>query len=211
MNANDARPTARHPDGETSDAGNGPAARTEAVLPPTDPEREAKRRDVDDPADVEVDPRELLDGGTDPRSGRGHDHRWQGRVGQRAPSPAPGPGHGADDHWRRDHRRHAQSGGSIHQRCHRWRRHDAQDQGQRASRIVKGGDMAQQTRSRTQRAASTAKRTAAKKALAKRAPAKKAPAKKTVAKKAPAKRHRRGRRPPRRRPPGQRPRPPSAR
>src|SRR5690606_25033261 len=61
-------------------------------------------------------------------------------------------------------------------------------QGQRASRIVKGGDMAQQTRSRTQRAASTAKRTAAKKALAKRAPAKKAPAKKTVAKKAPAKR-----------------------
>src|SRR5690606_21061959 len=58
VNANDARPTARHPDGETSDAGNGPAARTEAVLPPTDPEREAKRRDVDDPADVEVDPRE---------------------------------------------------------------------------------------------------------------------------------------------------------
>jgi hypothetical protein len=47
--------------------------------------------------------------------------------------------------------------------------------------------MAQQTRSRTQRAASTAKRTAAKKAPAKRAPAGKAAVRRPVAKKAPAK------------------------
>ena len=47
--------------------------------------------------------------------------------------------------------------------------------------------MAQQTRSRTQRAASTAKRTVAKKAPAKRSPAGKAPVRRPVAKKAPAK------------------------
>ncbi|MFS8478526.1 MAG: hypothetical protein FWJ93_06075 [Micromonosporaceae bacterium] len=96
MNANDARPTARHPDGETSDAGNGPAARTEAVLPPTDPEREAKRRDVDDPADVEVDPRELLDGGptrapgavttTGGRAGSANVHRRPRRGPDTAPT-----------------------------------------------------------------------------------------------------------------------------
>lgn len=64
MNAEDAQHTARraqeHP---TSRAEHGSGVRTDVVLPPTDPAREAKQRDIDDPADVHVDPAQLLNGG----------------------------------------------------------------------------------------------------------------------------------------------------
>lgn len=58
MNANDAQAARR-----AAERGDGRGAMEEVTLPPTDPVREAKRRDIEDPADVDVDPQDLLEGG----------------------------------------------------------------------------------------------------------------------------------------------------
>ena len=64
MNAEDAQDTARRAqEHATPNAEDGSGARTDVVLPPTDPAREAQQRDIDDPADVHVDPAQLLNGG----------------------------------------------------------------------------------------------------------------------------------------------------
>lgn len=59
MDANDAQQAARR----AADRRFGPGVVEEVALPPTDPDREAKRRDIDDPADVDVEPQDLRDGG----------------------------------------------------------------------------------------------------------------------------------------------------
>lgn len=58
MNAKDAQEAAQR----AAEKRYGPEV-SEVNLPPTDPVREAKRRDIDDPADVEVNPDDLRNGG----------------------------------------------------------------------------------------------------------------------------------------------------
>lgn len=97
MNAEDAQHTARRAEEQpTSRTEHGSGARTDVVLPPTDPEREAKQRDIDDPADVHVDPAELLNGGpsrtpgavttTGGRAGSANVHRRPRRGPDTAPT-----------------------------------------------------------------------------------------------------------------------------
>lgn len=59
MNANDAQQAARR----AAESRYGHEVMEEVTLPPTDPVREAKRRDIEDPADVDIDPEDLRDGG----------------------------------------------------------------------------------------------------------------------------------------------------